>query len=198
MSIFLRALFVAVFVAWCLPASATEMAAQSPTPRVGDTWKWENTATGMTGEDTVTAVDSTTVTVSSRYANGNVGGYTLDRNLNLTELRRAAWVLTYGTMHPYPLVSFPLYVGKTWEDSFVSAKGRNYTVTHAVVAYETITAPFGAVMVYRIKAEHVAADPGANGAEEVLYAPELGYVVAHRATSGWKEDWRMTSFTHGH
>ena len=50
-------------------------------------------------------------------------------------------------------------------------------------------------MVYRIKAEHVAAEvSGADGAEEVLYAPELGYVVAHHATSGWEEDWRMTSF----
>lgn len=93
---------------------------------------------------------------------------------------------------PVGYVDFPLYVGKKWSVTYKSISNSTHSMGETeveVVAFESVTVPYGKVDAYRI---HVrSSDRGVsrmNPTETFWYSPEIGYYVKHDTTKPVYED----------
>lgn len=82
----------------------------------------------------------------------------------------------------YGGMSFPLYVGKSWEHHYTHSM-RSGTIQRriraAVTAYETVAVPAGTFGAYRIEIENQRLDRPFPADETLWYAPDVGFVIKY-------------------
>jgi hypothetical protein len=137
-----------------LSALAEDRSIASPRYRVGDTWKYTqiNMKTGQrssTWTQTVEKIDDASVFSKIVYASGAESSSvsTLEGNSVSTPTR---------TVSPYfPVLSYPLTVGKTWEKSYTMTSKKGITTSGTlkaiVTAHEELVLPVGTFDTVRVE-----------------------------------------------
>ena len=169
---------------------------QAPVWNIGDKWT-------IAGDVTIMVVNADESSYAVKYLTAGGESILIFEKSSVNRL----YVMDKDKRIPYEgrnkrLFNFPLDIGKTWKDKFISKgalKEYTYLETFTVLGWEDIVVQAGKFKTVKIEYKQANADePAKEGKLWYWYSPDVKYMVKCQYGKGdyWDAsyDWELTSF----
>ena len=169
---------------------------QAPVWNIGDKWT-------IAGDVTIMVVNADESSYAVKYLTAGGESILIFEKSSVNRL----YVMDKDKRIPYEgrnkrLFNFPLDIGKTWKDKFISKgalKEYTYLETFTVLGWEDIVVEAGKFKTVKIEYKQANADePAKEGKLWYWYSPDVKYMVKCQYGKGdyWDaiHDWELTSF----
>lgn len=169
---------------------------QAPVWNIGDKWK-------LTEDVIIMVVNADESSYAVKYLTAGGESILIFEKSSVNRL----YVMDKDKRIPYEgrnkrLFNFPLDIGKTWKDKFISKgalKEYTYLETFTVLGWEDIVVQAGKFKTVKIEYKQANADePAKEGKLWYWYSPDVKYMVKCQHGKGdyWDaiHDWELTSF----
>ena len=169
---------------------------QAPVWNIGDKWT-------IAGDVTIMVVNADESSYAVKYLTAGGESILIFEKSSVNRL----YVMDKDKRIPYEgrnkrLFNFPLDIGKTWKDKFISKgalKEYTYLETFTVLGWEDIVVQAGKFKTVKIEYKQAREDePAKEGKLWYWYSPDVKYMVKCQYGKGdyWDaiHDWELTSF----